>query len=57
MALIDKFAKTTKDNILKGANTVTKYFDKIALMNKQASDTANKISSTNIARVSKENQR
>jgi hypothetical protein len=57
MALIDKFAKTTKDNILKGASNVTKYFDKIALMNKQASDTANKISSANIARVSKENQR
>ena len=57
MALIDKFAKSAKDNILKGTSNVTKYFDKIALMNKQASETANKISSPNIAKVAKEGQR
>jgi len=57
MALLDKFSKTTKDNLLKGINPVTKYFDKIALMNKQASDTANQISSATISRVAKEGQR
>ena len=54
MALIDKFAKKTNDNLIKSPATVNKYFDKIALMNKQSSETANKISSANIARIAKD---
>jgi hypothetical protein len=56
MALIDKFAKLAKDNIFKVSSQPVKYFDKIALMNKQSSETANKISSATINKINQQEQ-
>jgi hypothetical protein len=53
MSLLDKYSKQSKDNLLKPQTAPTKYFDKIALMNKQASKMANRISSNTIAKVVK----
>jgi hypothetical protein len=53
MSLIDKYAKQGKENLLKPQTAPTKYFDKISLMNNQASKTANKISSNTIAKIVK----
>ncbi len=54
MSLLDKFAKSFKDNAFRPPENPMKYFDKIFIMNKNQ-NTTKPVSTENVAKSSKTN--